>query len=316
MSKIITKIHCGIDVAKHHLDVACLGKTKRFESTAKGFAEMRDWLATQVDPGTLHAIFEPSGGYEIKLAEWLTAQEIAWSRPNALRVRDFARSKGIMAKTDRIDAKVLAAFGEQFQPQAHQLEPESVRKLRSLMKRREQIVQLMVQEKVALESTSDSFCRKEINNSIRRFERDIARLEQEIEKCLAVQVELKERVELLQSYSGVGKQTALVLVAFLPELGQVNRREIASLGGLAPVTRESGLWKGQRRLGPGRVRVRKALYMAALSACRYNTVLRELYQKMREAGKPAKVALCAIARRLLTALNSLVKTSLPQPLNS
>jgi transposase len=313
MSKIKEKIYSGIDVSKHHLDVACGGKTKRFTHDPKGHEELFSWLVQQAGERCPHVIFEPSGGYEVSLAEFLTSRDVAWSRPNALRVRDFARSKGIMAKTDRIDAVVLADYGEQYRPAAQQLEPDGVRKLKALMNRREQVTQLMTQEKVALESTRDSFARKEIQNSIRRFERDIKRLDEQVTKALEDEKDIKAKVTLMQSYSGVGKQTALVLAAFLPELGQVNRREIASLGGLAPVTRESGLWKGKRTLGPGRVRVRKALYMAALSASRYNEILKELYQKMRAEGKPAKVALCAIARRLLTALNTLIKTSFPQP---
>lgn len=307
------KTHVGIDVSKQFIDVA-LGKSfKRFTNNKEGFTKMLDWLSQLRVKELLHVIFEPSGGYEIDLAEFLQKQKIAWSRPNAFRVRQYAKAKGIMAKTDKIDAYILADYGVQFQPKAQQLNKESLCKLQEIMKRRDQVVQMLVMEKVALESVRDALCRKEIKNSLRRFERDIERLESEALKCLDNDEELKNKAEIMQQFSGVGQQTALILTAFLPELGLVNRQEIASLGGMAPVTRESGKWKGKAMLGPGRVRVRKALYMAALSASRCNSVLSVVYKRLRDQGKPAKVALCAIARKLLVAINAKLKEEVISP---
>lgn len=271
------------------------------------------WFGKLSKKDLLHIIFEPSGGYEIDLAEFLQDQAIDWSRPNALRVRQYAKAKGILAKTDKIDAYVLADYGLHFKPKVQRLNGENLCKLQEIMKRRDQVVQMIVMEKVALESVRDSTCRKEINNSLRRFKRDVERLEAEASKLLEADEELKYKADLMQGFSGVGRQTALVLTAFLPELGKVNRQEIASLGGMAPVTRESGKWKGKAMLGPGRVRVRKALYMAALSASRCNSKLSEIYKRLRDQGKPAKVALCAIARKLLVAINSKLKTEMTSP---
>ena len=316
MSKIKEKIYIGVDVSKHHLDVACGNSVKRFEFSSEGLGDLFAWVKSSKPDLDYHFIFEPSGAYEIPLAEFLSSEKILWSRPNALRIRQYARATGVIAKTDKLDAKILASYGEAFTPKPQQLEASELRELRELMKRRQQVTQLLVQEKVAFESVQDTFCRKEIKNSLRRFERDIERLDRRIEEHLKEEGELQKKVETLQKIKGVGLQSALILTAYLPELGKVNRREIASLGGLAPVTRESGMWKGQRKLGPGRVQVRRVLYMAALSACRFNPKMKELYEKMKEAGKPSKVALCAIARRLLTALNSLMKSSFPQQSNS
>lgn len=224
-----------------------------------------------------------------------------------MRVRQYARALGIMAKTDKIDAFVLAKFGDQFSPKPQQLEPQNITKLQAIMTRRDQVVQMLVMEKTTLESTRDSYAKKEVKNSIRRFQRDIERLEKQALECIEEDKELSAKAEAMQEICGVGVQTARVLCAYLPELGEVNRREIASLAGLAPVTRESGKWKGRVTIGPGRVRVRKALYLAAVVASRFNHVLKGVYQKMREQGKPAKVAFCAIARRLIIALNSRIK---------
>jgi len=284
MSKIREKIHIGIDVSKHHLDAACGQKKKRFEFTKEGLKHLLEWCQSNASDMELHFIFEPSGAYEIPLAEFLSKHDILWSRPNALRVRQFAKASGVLAKTDRLDAEILAAYGEKFTPEAQQLEASAIRELRELMKRRQQITKLMTQEKVVLESVQDGFCKAEIKNSIRRFERDIARIDERISKHLSKEKQLEQAVEKLQQVKGVGLQSALVLTAFLPELGHVNRREIASLGGLAPVTRESGMWKGKRKLGPGRVQVRRVLYMAALSACRFNPQMKELYHRMKADG--------------------------------
>lgn len=316
MSKIKEKIYIGIDVSKLYLDAACGNQTKRFDFTNKGLNDLLQWCLDNTADMELHFISEPSGAYEIPLAEFLSEQDIPWSRPNALRVRQFARASGVLAETDRLDAKILVAYGEKFSPNPQHLEASEVRELRELMKRRQQVMQLMVQEKVTLESVQNGFCRKEINNSIRRFERDIARIDERIDAHLSKEKQLEQKVKIIQQLKGVGLQSALALVAYLPELGYVNRREIASLGGLAPVTRESGMWKGVSKLGPGRVQVRRALYMAALSACRFNPQMKELYDRMKANGKPSKVALCAVARRLPTALNTLMKASFPQPSKS
>lgn len=302
------KIHVGIDVSKNFIDVALSKQSKKFKYDQAGLEAMIEWVTHFHPKQDLHVIFEPTGGYEVQLAKFLQNKEIVWSSPNPLRVRQFARAIGVMAKTDKIDSFILAQFGKQFSPKPQQLNSQNILKLQALMTRRDQVVQMLVMEKTALESTREKTCQKEINNSIRRLKRDLERLEKQISSHIQEDGELNKKSEAMQEICGVGPQTAHILCAYLPELGEVNKREIASLAGLAPVIRESGKWKGKVTIGPGRIRVRRALYMAAISASRFNDVLKEIYQKLRDQGKPAKVALCAIARRLAIALNSKIKS--------
>jgi len=302
------KIHVGINVSKQFIDVAILKQSKKFKYDQAGLKDMMRWITHLHQKQDLHVIFEPTGGYEIQLAKFLQHHKVIWSSPNPLRVRQYARAIGVLAKTDKIDSFILAKLGEQFSPKPQQLNSEIILKLQALMTRRDQVVQMIVMEKTALESTREKSCQKEIKNSIRRLERDLERMEKQILSHIQEDEELSQKSETMQEICGVGPQTAHILCAYLPELGEVNKREIVSLAGLAPVVRESGKWKGKVTIGPGRIRVRKALYLATVSASRFNHVLKDVYKKFRDQGKPAKVALCAIARRLVIALNSRIKS--------
>ncbi len=305
MSDVIEKVYVGIDVSKKTVDVFADGRSQRFGRDGPGLVELAEWIGSL--ERAPHAVLEPTGGYELAVIEKLVEEGLAWSRPHPLRVRRYAQAIGLEAKTDKIDAKLLAGYGERFAPKAQTLPSPRRREAAELMVRHAQLVRMVSMEKTHSEHVSDKWILKRIESSIRRLERDAERVLLRVEQLLRADPQDQARLERMTSVKGVGRVTSLTLLVQMPELGTLNRSEIASLAGLAPVTRQSGQWKGRCFLGSGRHRVRRALYLAALSASRYNDTLKVFYQRLREAGKPPKLALCAVARKLLTALNSLIR---------
>jgi transposase len=304
------KIYIGIDVSKNHLDVSCQSRHFRVTSDPQGIHKLLEGISAMAGENA-HVILEPTGGYELHLLAALAAAGIAWSRPNPRRVREFARAKGMLAKTDKIDAKVLEQFGYFFEPEPDKLPEKSVARLQGMHRRLGQLIGMAVQEKTHLEHTDDETLRRRLQVHLRWLEREIKDLTTQMDQVIGQDKRLAEKRARLEATSGVGPQTARTLLACLPELGELGRKQISALAGLAPITRQSGQWKGRSTLGPGRETVRKALYMAALSAAHHNTHLKDFYRRLREGGKPPKVALCAVARKLLIALNSSLR-SIPQ----
>jgi transposase len=223
------------------------------------------------------------------------------------RVRHFARATGQRAKTDRIDAAMLARYGEQMQPRPTAPMSAAQGQVRELVRRRAQLLDVLQLTRQHAQHLTLATLRRQNATLVRQVRRQVAAVEKEIQSALAAQSSLFERVRCLQSVSGVGPATAAVLVAELPELGQLNRGQVAALAGVAPFARESGKWRGARWIGGGRASVRKALYMAALVGSRSNVVLRQRYERLRARGKPAKVALVALMRHLIIHLNALLK---------
>ncbi len=304
------KHYIGIDVSKNHLDVSSGKHHLKVASDPSGIVTILEMIG-RIAGENAHVILEPTGGYELQLLAALSEAGIPWSRPNPRRVRQFARAKGLLAKTDKIDAKVLEQFGEMFQPAEEKLPTEAIGKLQVMHRRLRQLIEMRAQEKTHAEHVGEAKLRRRLEVHLRWLDREIKALTVEMNALIKQDLELSEKCSRLESVSGIGNQTAITLLSCLPELGQLGRKQISALAGLAPITRESGSWKGKRTLGPGRERVREALYMAALSAAHYNAHLKDFYKRLREAGKPPKVALCAIARKLLIALNSKLK-NIPQ----
>jgi transposase len=256
-----------------------------------------------------------AGGYERAWVRALVGAQLKISLVPANRVRQFARARGTLAKTDRIDAKVLCAFGEAIKPgiiSASQLEQEHLRELES---QRRHLTRLLVMERNRGARLSD-ICVQRLNRSlINQIKKQIEQLDRLIEKQIEHWAELSIKAQKLTAISGVGARTAALLLAQMPELGQLNRREVAALVGVAPFNRDSGRMRGKRAIYGGRRPVRHGLYMAALVAARHNPILRRFYVRLRAAGKPAKVALTATMRKLLIVLNSALKPDLSYAYN-
>jgi transposase len=300
----------GIDVSKHHLDVHLLEPQAAFRvpHTAKGRAQLLKRLPA---PGTCLIVMEATGGYERTLASELVAAGHAASVVNARQVRDFAKALGLLAKTDRIDAAVIARFAQQVQPRPLAQTHEKQDHLDELVGRRRQLVDFRTAESNRRETSRTEPVRQSLQRSIDTINKDIKRLEKAILKLVQSHDQWQDRFELLKSMPGVGDVTAATLLAELPELGDLNRQQIAALVGVAPMNRDSGRSRGQRRIQGGRRSIRSTLYMAALTACRHNPVIRQFAQRLKAQGKAHKVVLTACMRKLLVILNTMVKTNTP-----
>jgi transposase len=301
-------VYLGVDIAKAYLDTAIGNEKSRFSNDALGHRQLIDWIKQM--PAKVQVICEPSGGYERALVRALVGAQLKISLVPANRVRQFARAKGILAKTDRIDAKLLCAFGEAMQPgtmSASQLEQQHLRELES---QRRHLTHLLVMEQNRAARMSDLCVCKMNRRLITQIKKQIEQLDLLIQRQIKASPELSTKAEKLTAISGVGARTAALLLAQLPELGELNRREVAALVGVAPFNRDSGRMRGKRAIYGGRKPVRHGLYMAALVAAHHNPILRNFYLRLRAAGKPAKLALTATMRKLLIVLNSALKTDL------
>jgi len=252
-------------------------------------------------------IAESTGGLELPLAAALAAASVPVAIVNPRQVRDFAKSTGQLAKTDRLDAQVLAHFGEAVRPPMRVLPDADTHALGSVLARRRQVIDILVAEKNRL-SRAASEIRPRIQAHITWLEDEVRELDKDLRDRVRESPLWREKDDLLRSVPGVGPQVSLTLLAYLPELGTLNRKQIAALVGVAPFNRDSGPRRGRRSVWGGRARVRCALYMGALVASRRNPALREFYQRLLEAGKPKKVALTACMRKLLIILNSMMRT--------
>jgi transposase len=301
----MTESFVGIDVAKEWFDVQVLdGPSERFTNDRTGHERLIGWLAGRTLGGV---VLEATGGYERWLVAALTMAGLPTAVVNPRQVRDFAKALGRLAKTDAIDADVLARFAQAVRPAPRPIPDEQALRLRELLARRGQLVEMRVMESNRLEHAQVPRVRSDLLSSLEFIDKRLKRLDDEIDDELRRSPAWQEKVELLASVPGVGPQTARTLVIELPELGACSRREGAALVGLAPRNRDSGRFRGRRTIGGGRAAVRCVLYMATLSATRCNPVIRAFCRKLRAAGKPAKVALVACMRKLLTILNALLR---------
>ena len=298
----------GIDISKDWLDIAWLsGQALRVEHSVAAIAGLIERLLEQ--PPTL-IVMEATGGLETALASTLVAQGLAVAVVNPRQVRDYAKACGRLAKTDRVDALILAAFASAIRPQVRPLPDEETRALGGLLARRRQLIDMRVQERLRLERAS-AVQRDSLKEHIAWLDERIARIDTELTHTLRTSQAWREKDDLLQAIPGVGKVTRATLLALLPELGSLNGKEIAALAGVAPFNRDSGKHQGERIVWGGRSQVRRVLYMAAVSAARCNPVIRDFYHRLRRQGKPAKVALTACMRKLLVIMNSMLKHRTP-----
>lgn len=298
----------GIDVSKSSLDVAC-----NFQDDLRQFGnDPHGWsaLLTQLPaPGTVLIVLEATGAYHRQVVAELVAAGHGVAVVNPRQVRDFAKAGGVLAKTDRIDARVIARFAEVFQPRPLDKMPENQAELQQLLGRRRQLVELRTAEKNHLESASVKAVRRSIQRVVELLEAQIDEIEERLLELVRDDDDWNAKLELLASTPGVGQTTALTLLAELPELGRLNRQEIAALTGVAPFNRDSGQNRGKRSIWGGRASVRKVLYMAALTATRFNPVIKQFAARLKQAGKHAKVVLTACMRKLLVILNTMIKNN-------
>jgi len=299
----------GIDVSKAVLDVASVPDGEQFQASndAGGIEALTKRLtAAAVDL----VVMEATGGYETAVATALIGAGLRVAVVNARQIRDFAKATGRLAKSDRIDARVIAAFGEAVDPEIRQLPDKDAQELQALLVRRTQLVAMRVQEINRL-GLMQGAMRKGIKEHIAWLEKAIERLEIDITHGLRSSAAWREKDDLLQSFKGIGPITSGSLMVGMPELGGLGRRQIASLAGLAPFNCDSGTMRGRRSIYGGRARIRTLLYMAAITAIRSNPVIRAFYERLKSRGKPHKVAIVACMRKILTILNAMVRESTP-----
>lgn len=293
----------GVDIAKDWIDVFFLS-ARRAERVPMATAELRAFAARA--RGAL-VVFEASGGYEHPLAEALDAADVTYARVNPRQAREFARATGRLAKTDRVDARVLAEMGRALALRPTPPADPGRARLASLMGRRDDLGAMLRAEMARLRQARDASVRRDIGSMIALLRRRIGKLEAEIAAVIGADEALSDRSRLLRTMPGVGPLLAASLLARLPELGRLDRRAIASLAGLAPHACDSGRFRGKRRIWGGRAEVRRTLYLAGFIASRYDPALRAFRRKLQEAGKPAKLAIVACARKLLTVLNAMLR---------
>jgi transposase len=299
----------GIDVSKSQLDVASLpdGEIKEFSNNKRGIEKLVDWV--QEEPPEL-VVLEATGGLEIAVSVALFEAGLSLSITNPRRVRDFAKATGRLAKTDRIDAMVLADFAMKMRPEPTPVPDEHSRRMSALMTRRRQVMSMITAEKNRLCSAHDDVA-PSLRAHIAWLEDERDDIDKELCDTIRSNPDSAAKEDILCSVPGVGPVLTATLLVDLPELGDLDRKQVAALVGVAPLNRDSGQHRGKRFCWGGRARVRNTLYMAALSASKHNPIIRPFYERLIAAGKPQKVALTACMRKLLIILNAMMRDMTP-----
>ncbi|QOZ36851.1 IS110 family transposase [Bradyrhizobium sp. CCBAU 53421] len=303
-------IYVGIDVSKDRLDV-------HVRPGGEAFAVARDGKGLEELVARLQAIspaliaVEATGGFETIVAAALAGAQLPLVVVNPAQIRHFAQAVGQRAKTDPIDAAVIARFVEAVKPEPRAMPDQEARLLAELVSRRRQIIEMIVAERQREKRAENVRVRKSLARHIKVLEKELPEIDNDIDTLVRGSPVWRAKEELLVSFPGVSNTLARTFLAEVPELGTLNRRQIASLAGLAPFTRQSGRWKGKSMIGGGRAKLRAGLYMAALSASRYHPQLKVFYRRLVTAGKPKMVALIAVARKVLTTLNAMLRDQKP-----
>lgn len=302
----MTELWIGIDVAKGHLDLAAdhAPTVSRFDNSPSGHEKLLEHLG---DADVKRVVLEATGGYERPLVAALLVADLPVVVANPRQVRDFARATGKLAKTDAIDARVLARFAAVIKPALRELPDKASLGLQEKLARRHQLVQMRTAEGNRLKQAFSSGVADSIRSMLDAIERQLKEVDDQLDRAIRQTPAWQAKVDLLKGVPGVGDQTARHLVASLPELGRCSRQQIAALVGVAPLNRDSGTMRGRRTTLGGRTSVRRALYMATLVATRHNPVIRRYYQRLVAAGKKKMVALVASMRKLLVILNAMVR---------
>lgn len=303
-----TPVCVGIDVSKQQLDIALRpGRRYSVPNHADGIAHLLADLTT-VSP--MRIVLEATGGLELPLTSALTLAGLPVVVVNPRQVRDFAKATGQLAKTDAMDAQILAQFAEVIRPEPRSLPDEQTQALAALVTRRQQLIEMLTAEKNRLASARPAI-RKNLRAHIAWLERALEQADTDLAEAIRQSPVWHEKEELLRSVPGIGPVLTSTLLANLPELGTLTHKQIAALVGVAPLNRDSGMLRGRRTVWGGRARVRTALYMATIVAARFNPVIRSFYQRLCAAGKAKKVALVACMRKLLTIINAMLKHQTP-----
>ena len=304
-----SEAYVGIDVSKDRLDVAVLGERQeqQVDNTVQGIAQLVEQMQT-LQPELI--VVEATGGYQRCVVEALFHAGLCVAVVNPVRVRQFARADGLLAKTDRLDAFVLAKFGKKMQPRQYEGKSEAEKQLSALLVRRKQVEEMLKAEQNRLRTVSSNL-RGSVERSIAFLKEEKKRLDQQIRDVMKEQKAWQTQTEILGSAPGVGVVTTATLLAELPELGKMDRKRIAALVGVAPMNYDSGKKRGYRKTKGGRTDVRSVLYMSTLVATRYNPVIQAQYQHLLKRGKEKEVALTACMRKFLTILNAMVRDQQP-----
>ena len=303
------KGYVGIDVSKAKLDVYVLPNKKyiQVDNNIKGTHKLIKEL--QAFPNVL-VVMESTGGYEKLVAQKLAKESIPVAIINPRQIRDFAKALGRLAKTDRIDAKVIAMFAEKFQPDKNVVCDENQQKLAEYNARRRQLVDMITMEKNRLDKSSKAI-KKSVEHIIKLLEKELQKINEFLEKIIQQDSSYSRKDELLQTIKGIGPIVSASIIADLPELGKFTAKGISALAGLAPLNCDSGAMRGKRAIWGGRATVRRILYMATLVAIRFNTTIKAFYEKLCTAGKPKKVAIIACMHKLLIIMNAMIKNDQP-----
>ena len=297
--------YVGIDIAKHGFDLAIEPKQKvqHFDNNTDGIRQCCRMLK-KLQPALV--VMEPTGGYETALVIQLHACDIPVARVNARRIREFARSVGQLAKTDKLDARIIARYAASIKPPAQEDLGKHARLMKALVARRHQLIQMRTAESNRMEHAYDNSVKRCIRSMVRTLDKHIEKVERQIHQQIQNTPKLRDKVERLESVPGVGPTTAALLVTELPELGRINRRRIAALVGVAPLNRDSGTFRGKRITGGGRRDLRARLFMPMLTAIQWNTPIKNFYQRLRDKGKAKMTAVVACMRKLLSILNTMI----------
>lgn len=306
----MNEIIVGIDVSKNTLDIYVhpLQKAMKFKNNQSGIDEMVQKLQ-KLTPKLV--VLEATGGYSYLVTVGLSAAGIPFSLANPRQVRDFARAMGKLAKTDTIDAQVIALFGEKMPLKCYELPPADIQAIKELVKRRRQLIEMQTSESNRQEYTHSSEVAKSIQAILDAIKREIEKIDNETDTLVKSSKTIQEKDNLLQSIPGIGKNTSRVLIACFPELGTLNKRQVASLTGLAPINRDSGIFRGHRSIACGRPFVRTALYMSTLSAIRCNSKIKNFYKRLIANGKPPMVALTACMHKMIIFTNAIIRENKP-----
>lgn len=302
--------YIGLDISKNYIDLHQLPQKRdaRFDYTSEGISKLLTFLKRR-KPTLI--VMEATGGYESAVAAELAAASLSVAVVNPRQVRNFARALGKLAKTDTIDAAVLARFAQDVRPEARKLPSPEEQALKAYVARRRQLVDMLVAEKNRYARATSKSIIDSHKSTINFIQSKIDALDSEINATIQNSPVWRTKDDLLKSVPGIGDKTSCSLLAQLPELGKLNRRQIAALVGVAPMNRDSGTLRGKRMITGGRKPVRNALYMAATAARRFNPVIRNFYLRLRAAGKSYKVALTACMRKLIVTLNAILKNQTP-----